>query len=133
MPNCQGHTIVCESSNTLEVVSFSHECLFRKKFAFGYSERNIFGFLPMHSRIFICCFLSPHFYSFFNGLCTVSYGIECVGMEKVVLKVQCPLDIATLDIAAALAIATSTPVTNLRQYINSDLGYNDLGYNNLKF
>ena len=40
--------------------------------------------------------------------------------------IQCPLDIATLDIAAALPIATSTPVTNLRQYINSDLGYNDL-------
>ena len=30
-----------------------------------------------------------------------------------------------MDIAAALAIATSTAVTNLRQYINSDLGYND--------
>ena len=42
--------------------------------------------------------------------------------------VQCPLDKATLDIAAALAIATSTPVTNLRQYINSDLGYNDLKF-----
>ena len=41
-------------------------------------------------------------------------------------SIQCPLDIATLDIAAALAIATSTPVTNLRQYINSDLGYNNL-------
>ena len=41
-------------------------------------------------------------------------------------SIQCPLDIATLDIAAALPIATSTPVTNLRQYINSDLGYNDL-------
>ena len=40
--------------------------------------------------------------------------------------VQCPLDIATLDIAAALPIATSTSVTNLRQYINSDLGYYDL-------
>ena len=39
---------------------------------------------------------------------------------------QCPLYIATLDIAAALPIATSSPVTNLRQYINSDLGYNDL-------
>ena len=42
--------------------------------------------------------------------------------------IQCPLDIATLDIAAALAIATSTPVTNLRQYINSDLGYTDLKF-----
>ena len=38
------------------------------------------------------------------------------------------MDIATLDIAAALPIATSTPVTNLRQYINSDLGYNDLEF-----
>ena len=32
----------------------------------------------------------------------------------------------TLDIAAALPIATSSPVTNLRQYINSDLGFSDL-------
>ena len=40
--------------------------------------------------------------------------------------IQCPLYIATLDIAAALPIATSSPVTNLRQYINSDLAYNDL-------
>ena len=41
-------------------------------------------------------------------------------------SIQCPLYIATLDIAAALPIATSKPVTNLRQYINSDLGYSDL-------
>ena len=45
---------------------------------------------------------------------------------KILLQVQCPLDIETLEIAAALPIATSTPVTNLHQYINSDLGYNDL-------
>ena len=38
------------------------------------------------------------------------------------------MDITTLDIAAALPIAISTPVTNLRQYINSDLGYNDLKF-----
>ena len=43
-------------------------------------------------------------------------------------QLQCPLDIATLDKAAALPIATSTPATNLRQYINSDLGYNDLKF-----
>ena len=42
------------------------------------------------------------------------------------LALQCPLDITTLDKAAALLIATSNPATNLRQYINSDLGYNDL-------
>ena len=33
-----------------------------------------------------------------------------------------------MDKAAALPIATSTPATNLRQYINSDLGYNDLKF-----
>ena len=31
--------------------------------------------------------------------------------------IQCPLDIATLDIAAALAIATSTAVTETSRYI----------------
>ena len=44
------------------------------------------------------------------------------------LQLQCQLDIATLDIAAALAIATATRVTDLRQYINSDLGYSDLKF-----
>ena len=33
-----------------------------------------------------------------------------------------------MDIAAALDIATSTAVTSLRQYINSDLGYNDFKF-----
>ena len=42
--------------------------------------------------------------------------------------IHCPLEFATLDKAAVLPIATSTPVTNLRQYINSDLGYNDLKF-----
>ena len=44
------------------------------------------------------------------------------------MKIQYPLDIATLDIAAALPIATSTHVTDLRQCINSDLGYNDIKF-----
>ena len=39
---------------------------------------------------------------------------------------QCPLDITTLDIATALPIATSTPVTNLCHYIKSNLVYNNL-------
>ena len=50
----------------------------------------------------------------FKGIVNRVLFIEC--------SIQCPLDIATLDIAAALPIATSTPVTKLRQYINSDLG-----------
>ena len=54
--------------------------------------------------------------------------LTSLNKEFLDVTVQCPLDIATLDIAAALAIATSTPVTNLRQYINSDLGYNDLKF-----
>ena len=40
--------------------------------------------------------------------------------------IQCPLGFATLDKAAALALATSRAVTDLRQYINSDLGCSDL-------
>ena len=40
--------------------------------------------------------------------------------------IQCPLDIATLDKASALPIATSTLVTDLRHYINTNLVYNDL-------
>ena len=39
-----------------------------------------------------------------------------------------PLDITTLNTSAALPIATSTPVTDLRQYINSDLEYKDLEF-----
>ena len=38
------------------------------------------------------------------------------------MYVQCPLDIATFDIVAALRIATSIPKTDLLQYINSNLG-----------
>ena len=44
------------------------------------------------------------------------------------IGIQCPLDIATLDIAAALPIATSTPVTDLHHYINSNFVYNDLKF-----
>ena len=40
--------------------------------------------------------------------------------------IQSPLGFATLDKAAALGLATSRAVTDLRQYINSDLGYSDL-------
>ena len=36
--------------------------------------------------------------------------------------------VAQCHIAAALLIATSIPVTNLRQYINSDLDYNGLKF-----
>ena len=41
-------------------------------------------------------------------------------------QIQSPLGFATLDKAAALGLATSRAVTDLRQYINSDLGYSDL-------
>ena len=43
-----------------------------------------------------------------------------------IFQVQSPLGFATLDKAAALGLATSRAVTDLRQYINSDLGYSDL-------
>ena len=40
--------------------------------------------------------------------------------------IQCPLGFATLGKAAPLALATSRALTDLRQYINSDLGFSDL-------
>ena len=43
-------------------------------------------------------------------------------------NIQCPLDIQTLDKAAALPIATATRVTDLRQYINSNLAYSNLKF-----
>ena len=73
--------------------------------------------------------------SFFRQLLTRQMGMKkqtkidgiqsFLGSQSVL---QCPLDIATLDIAAALLIATSTPVTDLRHYINSNLVYNDLRF-----
>ena len=47
-------------------------------------------------------------------------------VESKVILVQCPLGFATLGKAAALGLATGRAVTDLRQYINSDLGYSDL-------
>ena len=44
------------------------------------------------------------------------------------IYVQCPLDIQTLDKAAALPTAAATHVTDLRQYINSNLAYSNLKF-----
>ena len=44
------------------------------------------------------------------------------------VQLQCPLDIQTLDKAAALPIAAATRVTDLRQYINSNLAYSNLKF-----
>ena len=41
-------------------------------------------------------------------------------------KVQSTLGFETLDKAAALGLATATPLRDLRQYISSDLGFSDL-------
>ena len=49
--------------------------------------------------------------------------VNCDGSA---IQLQCPLDIETLDKAAALDLETSKAVTDLRQYINSDLGFSDL-------
>ena len=47
------------------------------------------------------------------------------------LLLQCPLDIATLDIAAALPIPTSALVTDPRLYINNNIVYNVLKFRSL--
>ena len=41
-------------------------------------------------------------------------------------QIQSTLGFATMGLAANLALATSIPLTDLRQYINSDLVFNDL-------
>ena len=43
-----------------------------------------------------------------------------------VLKLQSTLGFETLDKAAALGLETATPLTDLRQYINSNLGFSNL-------
>ena len=61
-----------------------------------------------------------------NGFALIK---NCSWTKTLALKqkvVQCPLDIETLDKAAALDLATATPLTDLRQYINSNLGFRDL-------
>ena len=57
-----------------------------------------------------------------------SFQVLLLPFLKVLQAIQSPLDKGTLDIAAALSITTSIAVTNLRQYINSDLGYNDFKF-----
>ena len=49
------------------------------------------------------------------------------------IRIQCPLDVQTLDKAAALPIATATRVTDLRHYINSNLAYSNLKFLGLMF
>ena len=41
-------------------------------------------------------------------------------------QLQSTLGFETLDIAAALDLETATPLTELRQYINSNLGFRNL-------
>ena len=54
--------------------------------------------------------------------------VHCAVRRGPKWQIQCPLGFATLDKAAALGLATSRAVTDLRQYINSDLGYSDLKF-----
>ena len=45
---------------------------------------------------------------------------------RVQSQIQSTLGFETLDIAAALDLETATPLTDLRQYINSNLGFRNL-------
>ena len=48
------------------------------------------------------------------------------GTSTLCRKVQSTLGFETLDKAAALGLATATSLTDLRQYINSNLGFSNL-------
>ena len=53
----------------------------------------------------------------------------CLGWRDTLqysIVVQSTLGFETLDIAAALDLETATPLTDLRQYINSNLGFRNL-------
>ena len=67
-------------------------------------------------------------YLIYDVLSVVSYCIKWNSrlQDANALVLQCPLGFATLGKAAALALATSRALTDLRQYINSDLGFSDL-------
>ena len=47
---------------------------------------------------------------------------------KVRYEIQCTLGLATMDIAGNLDLATARDLTDLRQYINSDLVFSDLKF-----
>ena len=47
-------------------------------------------------------------------------------ITRIINKLQSTLGFETLDKAAALGLATATPLTDLRQYINSNLGFSNL-------
>jgi len=49
-------------------------------------------------------------------------------MQNESMKIQYALDRQTLDKAAALPIAAATRVTDLCQYINSNLAYSNLKF-----
>ena len=55
-------------------------------------------------------------------------GVISVTLHFVRGHIQCLLDIQTLDKAAALPIAAATRVTDLCQYINSNLAYSNLKF-----
>ena len=47
-------------------------------------------------------------------------------ITRIINKLQSTLGFETLDKAAALGLATATPLTDPRQYINSNLGFSNL-------
>ena len=49
-------------------------------------------------------------------------------MQSTILEIQSTLCFTTRGLAANLGIETSTPATDLRQYINSDLVFSDLKF-----
>ena len=52
--------------------------------------------------------------------------LGCLERFQVICIIQSTLGFATMGLAANLALATSIPMTDLRQYINSDLVFSDL-------
>ena len=67
-----------------------------------------------------------------SGGQTVYYGCGCLNATlttgKNIAALHCTLGFATMGYAANLALATLTTLTDLLQYINSDLVFSDLKF-----
>ena len=53
----------------------------------------------------------------------ISHTLGCISYH---VQIQSTLGFETLDKAAALGLETATPLTDPRQYINSNLGFRNL-------
>ena len=83
---------------------------------------------PLPSRLSFC--LSPkHVNEELQAITVLEHkGAAAKTGVTTTFSIQSTFGFETLDKAAALGLATATPLTDLRQYINSNLGFSNLKF-----